>query len=144
MSVSEMVTTIAGGGCGILIVLLSLIQISPIKWNPWSSILKKIGKMMNEDLSTKVTKLEEGLTTLQKSCDEKAMNDCRTRILRFNDEILHKQRHSKEHFDQIITDISDYESYCTKHPDFKNNIAKLAIKNVEATYTKCLNENSFL
>jgi hypothetical protein len=31
MSVSEMITTVAGGGCGILIVLLSLIQISPIK-----------------------------------------------------------------------------------------------------------------
>lgn len=144
MSVSEMIATVAGGGCGILIILLSLIQISPIKWNPWSSILKKIGKMMNEDLSTKVTKLENGLTALQKSCDEKAMNDCRTRILRFNDEILHKQRHSKEHFDQIITDISNYELYCEKHPDFKNNIAKLAIENVEATYTKCLNEKSFL
>lgn len=144
MSVSEMIATVAGGGCSILIVLLSLIQISPIKWNPWSSILKKIGKMMNEDLSTKVTKLENGLTALQKSCDEKAMNDCRTRILRFNDEILHKQRHSKEHFDQIITDISNYELYCEKHPDFKNNIAKLAIENVEATYAKCLNEKSFL
>ena len=144
MSVSEMITTVAGGGCGILIDLLSLIQISPIKWNPWSSILKKIGKMMNEDLSTKVTKLENGLTALQKSCDEKAMNDCRTRILRFNDEILHKQRHSKEHFDQIITDISNYEQYCEEHHDFKNNIAKLAIENIETTYTKCLNENSFL
>lgn len=144
MSVSEMITIIAGGGCGILIVLLSLIQIAPVKWNPWSAILNKIGSMMNADLTTKVKNLDAGLTALQKSCDEKAMNDCRTRILRFNDEILHNQQHSKEHFDQILIDISNYELYCAKHPDFKNNIAKLAIKNVEATYTKCLNENSFL
>lgn len=144
MSASEMVTTIAGGGFGAIIVLLSLIQISPIKWDPWTSILKKIGQLMNGDLIEKVTNLETGLAGLQKSCDEKAMNDCRTRILLFNDEILHKRRHTKEHFDQILIDISDYELYCLKHPDFRNNIANLAINNVKKAYTTCSNEGTFL
>lgn len=144
MSASETLTTIAGGGLGIIILIMSFVQISPLKWDPWSYVLKKIGKIMNEGISEKVTNLEIGLANLQKSCDEKAMNDCRTRILLFNDEILHKKRHTKEHFDQILIDISDYELYCLKHPDFRNNIANLAINNVKKAYTTCSNEGTFL
>ena len=99
---------------------------------------------MNEEMDKKVENLGKELKDLRTSCDEKAMHDRRTRILRFNDEILHKQRHSKEHFDQILIDISDYELYCDNHEDFKNNIANLAITNVKKTYAKCLAENSFL
>lgn len=144
MSATELLQTIAGGIAGLAAVIMSIIQFLPCKSKPWTYILKKLGKAMNEEMDKKVENLGKELKDLRTSCDEKAMNDCRTRILRFNDEILHKQRHSKEHFDQILADISNYELYCKNHLDFKNNIAKLAIENVEATYTKCLNENSFL
>lgn len=144
MSTSDIITVIAGGGFGFIALLMTIIQIFPIKLDPWSWLFRKIGKIMNEEINTKVNSLEKGLKKLQISCDERAMNDCRTRILRFNDEILHKQRHTKEHFDQILVDISNYEMYCSEHKDYKNNIANLAIKHVKDTYINCEADGTFL
>ena len=144
MNTSDIITVIAGGGFGFIALLMTIIQIFPIKLDPWSWLFRKIGKIMNEEIDTKVNSLEKGLKKLQISCDERAMNDCRTRILRFNDEILHKQRHTKEHFDQILVDISNYEMYCSEHKDYKNNIANLAIKHVKDTYSNCEADGTYL
>lgn len=54
MSIQEILT--AGGGT--LIVLLTLVQIAPIKLNPWSAIVKWIGHALNAEVL-------EGLFQLQ-------------------------------------------------------------------------------
>lgn len=144
MGASELIKAITGGSLGVLVLLMTVIQIAPIKINPWSYLLRKLGKSMNEDIIKKVDNLELIVGNLQTSCDERAMTDCRTRILHFNDEILHKKRHTKEHFDQILIDISNYETYCNKHKDYRNNIAHLAIKHIKDTYDKCIDEDTFL
>ena len=46
MSIQEILT--AGGGT--LIVLLTLVQIAPIKLNPWSAIIKWIGHALNAEV----------------------------------------------------------------------------------------------
>ena len=144
MSATELLQTIAGGILGLIAIIMSIIQFIPCKSKPWTYVLKKLGSTMNEEIDTKVNNLGKDLEKLRTSCDEKAMNDSRARFLRFNDELIHGTRHSKEHFDQILIDISEYESYCSKHEDFKNNIAKMAIKHIKDTYEKCVDKNSFL
>ena len=37
-----------------LIILLTLIQIAPIKINPWNSMLKFLGRLMNAELNEKM------------------------------------------------------------------------------------------
>lgn len=86
----------------------------------------------------------ERLEVLTREIGQSEATTCRYRILRFNDEILHEQRHTKEHFDQILDDITRYEKYCDEHPEYENNKAILAIKNVKRVYQKCSDENSFL
>ena len=86
----------------------------------------------------------ERLEVLTREIGQSEATTCRYRILRFNDEILHEQRHTKEHFDQILDDITRYEKYCDEHPEYENNKATLAIKNVKRVYQKCSDENSFL
>lgn len=68
----------------------------------------------------------------------------RYRILRFNDEILHDEKHTKEHFDQLLEDITQYERYCDEHPEFPNNKAVCAINNIRSVYQKCCEEGTFL
>lgn len=144
MSASELITAIGGGGISLLVVIMTLIQISPLKLDPWTRVLKAIGNMMNEDLIEKVDKLDTDLADLRTVCDEREANGCRTRILHFNDEMIHGNRHTKEHFDQILIDISTYENYCDSHANYKNNIANLAIKRINDAYIKCSNEGTFL
>ena len=45
-----------GGAVGVLLVALTLIEIAPIKINPWSKIGKAIGKCVNGDV---IEKLDE-------------------------------------------------------------------------------------
>lgn len=51
---------------------------------------------------------------------------------------------TKEHFDQILDDITRYERYCADHPEYENNKAVFAIANIKRVYQKCADENIFL
>lgn len=75
--------------------------------------------------------------------NERARNQ-RYRILRFYDEICENRRHSESHFEDILDDISDYEAYCAKHPDFKNNRGEIAMQQIQEVYKKIKSEGRFL
>ena len=122
------------------VVIMSLVEVSPIKINPWSWI----GNMFNRGVITKMEKIEQDVADVKKEVAESSAVTSRYRILRFNDEILHEVKHTKEHFDQILLDIDVYDGFCEQHPDFKNNLAVMAIKNIKQVYQKCSKDNSFL
>lgn len=128
-----------------------VIQIVPIKINPWTFILKRVGKIMNEDTDKKVTEvmakmedLEDKVGDMEEKREmDRAMN-ARRRILRFSDECIRKEQHSKEYFDNVLEDISEYKRYCEDHPKFKNEKCVLAVSNIEKAYNHCLEYNDFL
>lgn len=130
-----------GGG---LFILMTIIQISPIKIDPWTWIFRAIGKLLNGEVLEKVDALSKDVQKNKEDDDEQWALLSRSHILRFGDEILHGTSHSKEHFDQILLDITKYENYCESHPKFLNNIANATIKQIKDTYQKCLDENKFL
>ena len=131
-------------GGGLTLVLMTLIQITPIKINPWSWLGKIIGRAINGEVLDKVNTLAEDVRELKNEDAEQWASLSRSHILRFGDELLHGVVHSKEHFDQILLDISKYEAYCDEHPEYKNNIANATIKQIKNTYQRCLEENKFL
>lgn len=131
-------------GGGVLVLLMTLIQITPIKLNPWSWLGRVIGRAINGEVLEKVNKLANEVQSLKEEDAEEWASLSRTHILRFGDELLHGVPHSKEHFDQILLDISKYETYCDGHPSYKNNIANATIKQIKNTYQKCLDKNHFL
>ena len=75
--------------------------------------------------------------------NEKARN-MRYRILRFYDEICEGRKHSESHFEDILEDISDYENFCSRHPDFKNSRGKIAMQGIEETYKAVKSKGGFL
>ena len=147
MSIAEII----GSGAGILFVLLTFIQITPIKVNPWSWIARRVGRAMNKEITEKVESLEKKIGDLEdkidaehESLDEYKARQSRIRILRFGDEIRNQQKHTKEHFDDIMQDIDNYEQYCNSHPEFKNGISVQTIKFIRNNYDKRLEKNDFL
>lgn len=135
---------IATYGGGLMVVLMTLIQVTPIKINPWSWFARVIGRAINGEVLEKVNNLSADVKALKDEDAEQWASLSRSHILRFGDELLHGVPHSKEHFDQILLDISKYEDYCDEHPNYKNNIANATIKQIKNTYQKCLEENKFL
>lgn len=131
-------------GGGILAIILTILQISPIKVNPWSALARFIGRAINSEVLEEVKTLRLDVQHNKADDDEQWASLSRSHILRFGDELLHGVAHSKEHFDQILLDISKYEKYCENHPEYLNNIANATITQIKKTYQKCLEENSFL
>lgn len=140
MTLLEIVTY--GGGA--LVVLMTFVQVTPIKINPWSWLGKVIGRAINGEVLEKVDSLSQDVAKNKADDDEQWASLSRSHILRFGDELLHGVAHSKEHFDQILLDISKYEKYCEEHKDYLNDVAHETIKRIKKTYQKCLEENNFL
>ena len=129
---------------GLLIVLLTLIQIAPIKINPWSAIAKTLGRAINKEMMDKLESLDKEMKQLRDATALESALNCRVRILHFGDETLHGQKHTKEHFDQILRDIDKYEHYCNTHPEFENNVTVLTSARIKEIYQKRLADGDFL
>ena len=135
----------------VAVVLLTLIEITPIKINPLSWIAKKIGAAFNGDLmkemgtlKQEVQSIKTDVADIREEAKEREATNRRTRILEFGDEILHEVDYSKEHWDSILMDVGAYENYCDDHPHYMNHVAKATIKHIKDMYDKHLQEDSFL
>ena len=138
-------------GGGVLFVLLTLIEITPIKINPWSRLAKGLGRAINADVIKSLEEVKKTQTETRQrlethiSTDEvREVDHCRTRILRFNNELLRDIPHTKEEFIEILKDIDDYERYCKNHKDYANGRAVHAIANIGRVYDERLEKHDFL
>jgi len=124
--------------------VMTFVQITPIKCNPWSWIAKKLGRAINGELLHEVKTLKTELAEMKDTFDERDAKSARTRVLRFGDECRQGQQHSQEHFDEILLDISNYNDYCRAHPNFENDRMVITAQLIKERYKKCLEEDSFI
>ena len=140
------------GWCGAAVVALSgVVEFSKIKINPWTWLARHVGRAINGEvldkmdaLNERVDKLSGKVDQIEARQDERDAKTARTHILRYGDEVRIGVRHSKESFDEVLADITAYESYCNAHPEFPNNRTRAAEKFISETYDECLRENKFL
>ena len=92
----------------------------------------------------KIDKIMELIKDVSERVDNGAATNARTRILRFDDELINGVHHSKEYFQQTLEEIDTYETYCGKHPQYRNNACTLAIEHIRRVYTRLLDEGGFL
>lgn len=134
MSVQEILT----GGGGLLLVLMTLVQVAPVRINPWSWLAKTIGKAIG--IAAIEKKLDEHIAT----DDRRDADGHRVKILQFNNELLRSIDHTKEEFIEVLAEIDAYEHFCDDHPDYPNNRAVLAIENIRENYKERLKKHDFL
>ncbi len=140
MSIREILT----GGGGLFLIVMTLVQIAPVKINPWSLIAKCIGRAINGDVLKKLDVLEGRLNGHIEMDDKRNADMHRARILQFNTELLRGIKHTEEDFNEIFYNINCYERYCRDHPDYPNNRAVHAIKNIGREYDERMEQNDFL
>lgn len=133
MNIQELLT----GSSGLFLVLMTLVQIAPVKVNPWSALAKAVGRAINAEV---ITKLDAHITM----DDRRTADGHRARILHFNNELLRDIGHTREEFFEVLTEIDAYEDYCREHPDYPNNRAVLAIENIREVYKERQKKRDFL
>lgn len=138
--------------------LPTLIQLSPLKINPWSWALKALKRLwrafcrsLNADVLDKLAALEHEQTDtkgkLEKHIaldDEREADKVRASILHFNNELIRDIPHTKEEFVEILAKIDWYNDFCKTHEDYRNSRAVHAIANVERVYDERLQKHDFL
>ena len=156
MDIKELLQTLSKGDIALAIfLLLSLIQIAPVKIDPWPAIVRWIGNTMTGELASRITTLEKTMTDrisgvekkigdMEAKEDERDAVNKRVRILRFEDELQEERRHSKDRFDQVLSDISGYNQYCDEHPDFKNEQTVATVTHIRKIYAERLEKRDFL
>lgn len=97
-----------------------------------------------DNTAEKLDKLTELVKEVSERVDMSSATNARTRILRFDDELINGVRHSREYFQQTLEEIDTYETYCNKHPDYKNSACTLAIQHIRSVYAKLLDERAFI
>ncbi len=112
MTIYETVTKMSGGELAglalvLLIILFSLVQISPLKLNPWDSILGWIGKKTSGET-------REQLKELKKQVQDMWVNGHRTAILSFAREARSGIQHSESEWTNILNMAREYEIYVDK------------------------------
>lgn len=131
---------------------------APGFWELIKAIIEKVAEVFTgrkkatlDEIAQKMDAHQKDIDTLKTSFvdmrDGEAIKDAqaaRRRILRFNDELLLDVEHSKEYFDDILSDVDIYERYCSEHPEFPNGKTVMATENIRTCYKKCTQKHSFL
>ena len=128
MNLKEIFENLNLGNVSIIcFLLLSLIEVSPIKINPWSTLAKWLRRQLSLD-----------------TIEEDLMDSRRTRIIRFDDELIEKREHRKDMFDAILVDCDKYEKFCKSHHGYVNSVADDSIHHIKEVYAELKREDAFL
>ena len=139
------------GGGGLLAAVMTVIQVSKIEINPWSWLAKTIGNALNADVMDKIGEIQLAQEDTRKKLEEhieeseeREAGNYKSRVLRFNNELVRGLGHTEEEYNEMFDVIWKYETHCKTHPNYKNNRMPHAIKNIERMYDVMLATNGFL
>lgn len=126
----------------IIVLIMTFVQISPIKLNPWDKIFKWIGGKLNADIKKDLDSFKKELDEHIRVSNLKDLRDTRMHILEFCNSCMNGQRHTKEQFDFMITQCDDYEQYIEKNK-IKNGVITSAINEIRRRYDEAIHNNYF-
>lgn len=139
----EMIVADRGPIFLVCLIILTLLQIAPIKINPWSAIFKWLGKQLNTDVIKKIDDVEKRLDEHVKDSLENELKARRVSILDFSSSIIRGVNYHREKFDFMIKECDSYEEYCKKN-DIKNGVAEASIAEIRRIYQEHLRNADFL
>lgn len=125
-------------------------KFGPKDKKPWTALFTFIGKILTKEFSEsqkalvdRVDVLSDKIEAVAESVAETRAIAARVRILRFADEVIGKQAHSRESYVQIFTDIDTYDKFCRSHLDFKNHNTVSATRLINDAYDERSRKNDF-
>ncbi len=143
-------TLLSAAGWAVFIILTVIQRFAPEGKRPWSSLAKMLGAEINrtvllrqDELSSQISAVSAKLKSMEEDNEEDRAITARVRILIFEDELQEGRRHSKDRFDQVLVDIDNYDNYCSKHPEFKNNQTRATVAHIRRVYSSRLEKHDF-
>ena len=119
--------------------LVATVLIAALGSQWFGEFVKNVFGTSNKAIMSRVDKLADKV-------EENEATNARSKILSFNSDLLKNDEitHTREEFIDVLYMIDKYERYCRDHPNYQNNRAVLAIKNIKKTYMDCSDNGTFL
>jgi hypothetical protein len=133
-----------GNNLWVILLLLSLVvQITPIKINPWSALFKWIGRTITGDACSKIDNLVEKVDKIDQDVMSNEKDRIRWEILDFANSCRNNRRHTRDEFQHIVELHDKYLRLLKKTGD-KNGVFKVEYEYIEKIYAERLEKNDFL
>lgn len=100
-------------------------------------------KLELKGIKDEIVEIKAHLVKLDKKNEQQDARTSRTRILRFDDELVEGRQHSREYFLQILDDCEIYEAWAKANPEIKNGYAKAAVKHIRKTYDELIEKGAW-
>lgn len=120
----------------ILVGAFTLIEVVPIKINPWKWLFRWIGNCINGDL-------KKDLSELKRDFEETKAQDKRWHILNFANSCRNGKLHSKDEWQHVMSEICEYENY-TEKKGITNGVMEEDAKYLRELYHERNLKNDFL
>ena len=127
----------------IALALSLVVQFTPIKINPWTTLFKWVGRLINAELKEEIAELKKALKEQDKSIDENEKDRIRYEVLEFANSCRHGRKHTKDEFQHIIVLNTKYHRLLEKTDD-ENGVFDEEYKYILELYEMCQRENKFL
>lgn len=114
MHILTLLHTYASDIAASLAILSIVIEVAPIKLNPWSYLLKSLGNKINADVINRLEIVEGQLKAQDSKIDNNEKDRIRYEILDFARSCRKNEPHTKEEFDHILEQYDKYEVILAK------------------------------
>lgn len=150
MSMHELIKQLFENHGTLVVILLCLVEITPIKINPLSWVLKWIGEKINGELRTEIKSLHDGLlearddlNELKGDVEQMKVDAMRWDILTFANNCHCGKRHTKEEWNHVISQCQEYEDYIERK-QISNGVIVEETKYLRELYQGIIRDNNFL
>lgn len=139
MSASE----ICSNAALLLVGLSAFVEITPIKINPVSAVLKWLGNKFNGEVLAKLAEQDKAMEDIRDTVDDNEIDRIRWEILDFANSCRQGKKHTMGEFVHIIDLNTKYHNVLDRRK-LKNGQIDLEYNYIVSIFEECQKKNSFL
>lgn len=127
----------------VIVGLSCLVEITPIKWSPLSTLFKWVGNIIMADTKEELKQIKDDLKDQRDMIDNNEKDRIRWEILDFANSCRNGRRHTKDEYQHIIALNDKYKDLLKKTND-KNGVFEAEYDYIRKLYAERQEKNDFL
>lgn len=127
----------------VIVGLSCLVEITPIKWSPLSTLFKWVGNIIMADTKKELKQIQDDLKDQRDMIDNNEKDRIRWEILDFANSCRNGRRHTKDEYQHIIALNDKYKDLLKKTND-KNGVFEAEYDYIRKLYAERQEKNDFL
>lgn len=131
----------------IIIGVLSLIEVVPVRINPWTKLFSWVGHSISDavvgDIKDDLAETKQKVSEFKRDFEQTKANDMRWNILNFANSCRRGEKHGKDEWRHVMAQIAEYEEY-TEEKGIVNGVIDEDSKFLRELYHSRNFKNDFL